>query len=427
MLITTFEQINHLFNSETPESQILDYKKDLYILSAIQKGGKVKKKKQQDTLELLKDVGALLNSTGGSIVLGIKDNKVGEPSNSIQDAGIQDIEYPVKYEEVVQSKIATGFTPVCQVDVRRVKNEANSNSSFLVINVPIQYSPLFARVRNENGEDDLKLFVRRGRNIGIMEPREIETRIQEFKNRSKQFVERIEELSSTSIRVGLNPLFYAYPTSPLIISALDYSNHLRGENSWEDASCNSYKVTRDELNQYPNPTLEGIEIKSGCDRLHLYESGLITWDTDQLESETIKFRGRDGRTFMNKYKLLDPQSLSERVKNFARFSLHTYHLVGYYGDFTLGIRLRGCENSYLCKRPSDYRSVLADLRRDEHLAHEMRNSSNGPRKCGNSVIPVKYVFSTLNFDGKNLNYFDSVIKKKIIDYIWRAYGFESSY
>lgn len=423
MLITNYQEIEELFTAEIAESGQLDYKKQLYQLTKEQCSDNGKRKK--DAAELLKDVCSFLNSGGGSIVLGVKDDaKSGAPLGTIEEAGVENTSFPAKYAEMLEKRIVTGMSPICQVDIRQIVNEKNSERSFLVINIPLQHSPLFSRVKNADGAEDYSIFIRRGRNTGNIEPREIEVLIDNFRHRRDRFKDKIEVLSSPTADNLAMPIFIAHPLTPLNFHALDYQDHLRGVDSWENPPGTSYRVTVNETNIFPLPTMEGIEIKEGHRRLQIQEDGLIYWAGNHLEHELIRFQEPNGQKMSSQFKLIEPDSLSSRIINFCRFSLQTYHKLHYWGEFEVHIKLLGMRQTMLCISSREFVSTVAELKSDDgYLSTETINTYRGPRECGESSIEISVKLSTLSYGPSNLEKLDTFVREKILNYIWRAYGF----
>lgn len=422
MLITTFDQIKQLFESETPESQYLDYKSQLYCLTTTQPGSEAKRNK--DKQEVLKDVGGFLNSNTGVILLGVAENAgTGAPQTTIENAGIPDADFPEKYDEILGAQITRGFSPICQIDIRKIPNQARSGHSFLVINILSQHSPLFSVINDQSGNIAHALFIRRGRNIGRMEPREIENRISTFSKINALFPDRVAAMVEKYKAQRLKPILMSYPLIPLNIPALDYKEHLRGENTWESGHS---KVTYNELNAFAQPTLEGIEILHDKQRLHLYEDGFITWEREILHHTEISFVDHADAPILSNRFLIDQDRLTARILNFARFALHTYHKLGYLGEFVISLRLFQCEGSYLCMSPSDYRSTFAEASQyNGYLDLADENNYYGPKVSKSTNVAIDIRLSTAQYGPDKLSELDVTVKKQILDYIWRAYGFDS--
>lgn len=422
MLITNFKQIKQLFDIEEKESQYIDYKRDLYVIQKDQTGAD--KKKNLDKYELLKDVGAFLNADGGSIVLGIKDDATtGAPRGKIEEAGILCDSMPNKYEENIERLICSGILPISRVDIRIIANELEKSKFFLVINVPVQYFPLFS----VNRGSEYIFYVRRGRNIGWMEPREIEDRILNFSKKTQFFSDKVLELSSDYHSESLSPVFSSYPLTPLCIQALDYKDQLRGIDSWELDKSRSYRVTINETNFYPQAIFEGIELSLSGESLQLHDDGFIVWKSSNLNKEKIKIENEGGLKISISHKMIEPLVFRTKILNFVRFCTQMYHAIGYLGDYVVDVKLLGCKKLLLTSDNYNYNYLLTLAKsNDGYLKHEMLNDEKGPKKTEKKEISVQIRLSTLKYTQENLSELDQVIKKQVLDRFWRAYGFDES-
>lgn len=433
MFISSFDQIEQLFTNQEPEGQFIEYKKEEYKVIKIQSSGN-SLLAQKHKHEFLKDICAFLNSSEGTIIIGVEeDATTGAPLGNINSAGIQKSSLPPKYTETLESMILTGITPPVSLKIAQIENSKNNGHCFIVVNINLQSSPIFAVLKNESGNDVNELFIRRGRNVGAMNPEEIKIRMENY-NKLKIKLDEIKDKYTKKLyeHYGKTPmlLLVAHPLSNNfsydVLHSEEIENLLRGNNTWEDGH---FKVSMHELNLFAQPTYEGrkIELSGMC--LEVWEDGTIIFYSYLRRDNEIKigrFMEEDGSKVQNEWYVINPSPIGEWIKNFYRLSLQFYKLTNFFGDVIFSSHLLGLDaKSFAYADVDNYQRHPSFSGNDsDYIPVANKDSHYGPKYSDRNEIVIENKVNPFDYDETNLEELDKLTKTSVLDYLWRAFHFE---
>ncbi len=436
MIINNFSQIENLFINQTPEGQSLDYKAELYKIqrSQIPSGSKIKSRDEQ--VEFLKDVCAFLNSEGGTIILGIRENKEGAPRGEIKSEGLPLTDFPARYDELLGQLSLTHITPIPFIKIELIKNGHNPSLYFIVINVSLQNYPLFTVIKDKNASDVNNLFVRRGRNIGFLSVKEIEERINNFSKFSNitEIVNSIKK-KNTNWQSQFKPVLIIVSKPVSVDMHIDVLHQewteklLRYKNDWE---IGDFTVSLEAIDLFPTPTFYGIKIEVPDLSLEICEDGSVIFIMELKEDRHLKksyFLDKMGIFTTKEWFILHPQPVKEIVFNYFRKILEFYNKIGFIGQTNIEINLLNLQknNIYAFRTIGGVSTVKGMTQADgKYVFSESEfNSYYGPHESELNNIEIELKIDSYNYKKDTLNECDEMVKHAVLDYIWRAFNFES--
>jgi hypothetical protein len=434
MIISHISQIENLFINQISESQFIDYKREIYKIHKSQNTNN--DDIQLNKYELLKDICSFLNSDGGVILIGIAENeKTGLPSGEFQKSGIILSTLPDKYTENLEQLILTGISPAPAIKIETHQNNLNPSNGFIAINIPGQNYPLFSLLRDGKGNETTEIIVRRGRHKNKMNLEEIKRRLQQFEERKAIYKAMMEE-KSKEFMDGYGDKFpmllmFAYPSStPLnqnFVGNEALMEFLRGKDSWERKG---YKISINELNTFPQPTFEGLSISVPSHHFEIWENGLvISCINFQSDFEISRKRLTDDNWNLTNTTIytLDPAAVEGYISNFFRQSLKFYNQINFIGEIQFSISLLNLHSSqtFAYRQKEGHINPSAVAKQGELIKKSSLNDFYGPRKSQGNIVKITREVQSYDYNEKELDKLDTFVKSSVLDYIWRAYKYDS--
>lgn len=433
MSLENFQQIEQLFNSQIPEGQTIDYKREVYKIDRTQFTPTEANHTTEQRVEFLKDVCSLLNSGGGSLILGIAELRDGTPSGTIRRAGISRSSLPNNYTETLEQIIITGISPIPTVRIMQIANSKNRSRVFIVINIPSQSHPIFAVQKDRDGYEFNALFTRRGRNIGKMNTNEIRERISSFSSNESHYNNNITRINDKTInkqpeRDSL--LLISTPVSDSfkykVLNNEGIENILRrSEETWEG---HSFHIGLNELNLFPQPTMDGIKIEQPNHLIEIWEDGTIFCYIVLIPEHELKeghFNDSEKPELSKQWYALNPHAIEGYIKNFSRFCDQYYHYTNFGGEVIIrsSLYLRSIIYAYRNKDNYDLQPQF-NPQTNYLMDIDSFNSHYGPKEMTDKALLVIQRFDTFDFPFEKLQGLDDLTKQELLDYLWRGFGFE---
>lgn len=205
MKLKTIEDLQSLIDNEIEESTELEFKSSFAI-------GNMKWKE-----ELAKDVSAMANANGGTIIYGIRQKEGG------QGHAIPSELLPIPYTEMSKDKLSQLLSSSIQPVIDNVEITVipkDENGGFFIVKIPQ------SNTAHQNRLTHL-YYKRRNATIEVMEDYEI----RDVMNRSKHpFVELEFELQKTTIHITEKPLMqhsFGVPVKNKHYTKIEYKLHFR--------------------------------------------------------------------------------------------------------------------------------------------------------------------------------------------------------
>ncbi len=442
MFIRQFSEIKQLFDLRETESGVLDYKMTHYSFSGkINQSGKMVVTPQEQKHELLKDVCSMLNDRGGTLLLGVAEDDHGAPLGQISDAGILNSAIPKKYGETLEQFILTGIEPPARVSIAEIKNDLSPEKSFISINIPQQAHPVFCVIKDKSGNEKNEIYIRRGRNIGCMTIEEIKAKVlgkdKFIDDTTRKFDELIKVFSKSNSQ-DLMLVLYAFPSSPNFDFDVTHSEQveqlLRGSIGNQ---TKYFRVAMDTLNLFPYPTFEGMRISIPGKGLEVWEKGNVVFQTNLTRlAYTRKFihESKDNGIISGRHEVINPYVIQGNIINFFRFIVDFYEHTQYYGDILINVALCPTDGTYVYRNVdgwgAHYQNHDFQASRDSgykglKVEYDAVGSYYGPRITEKDEIIISTRLTLPTFSSANLDELDSFVKEKVLNYLWRAYTFDS--
>lgn len=164
MKFSTIEDLQSLIDNEIEESTVLEYKRSFRF-------DKENKENQKWRMELAKDVSAMANAIGGTIIYGIDENEISKDHKVASEL------VPIPYKEMSKERLSqilsSNIQPIIDnIEIRIIHNDANSG--FFIVQIPQSNTAHQNRI-------DHRYYKRRNATVESMEDYEI----RDVMNRSK--------------------------------------------------------------------------------------------------------------------------------------------------------------------------------------------------------------------------------------------------
>lgn len=186
MKFDTIENLQSLIDNEIEESTVLEYKRSFRF-------DKENKENQKWRMELAKDVSAMANAIGGTIIYGIDENEISKDHKVA--SGLVPISYAEMSKERLSQLLSSNIQPIIDnIEIKIIPND--TNSGFFIVQIPQSNTAHQNRI-------DHRYYKRRNATVESMEDYEI----RDVMNRTKHPVIGLEfELHKTILNVTDKPL-----------------------------------------------------------------------------------------------------------------------------------------------------------------------------------------------------------------------------
>lgn len=439
MTITNYLDVKKLFDLTEPEGTSLDYKSLEYKFIRTSTIPETVRRKQRH--ELLKDVCGFLNSSGGVILIGVKEDHRGFPKGNIESGGIKKSELPQKYVEEIEHIVLTGINPPARISVTLIENESDADKAYIAINIPQQPHPLYSVIKNESGEERNELFVRRGRITGYLSVQEISRKITEYEQLNTEYLKPFNEIKNifkNSTDQSVRMVLYAFP----ITTSFDYDVNkdeyidglLRGENA-NSLGGSSAQVTINYANNFPYPIFEGKRISDLGKSLEVWEKGQVISQVNLKKSHFGEdfFLKNDGSVLDGRFFILSPRQLAQSIINYYRFIISFYERANYFGEISTLVCLLPSDGLYAYKNYNSYIAHVSASDRQRAVNPQVGGlildydpqPYYGPRGTEKEEILIDRKINVPTFSSSNLTELDNFVTEKVLKYVWRAFTYES--
>lgn len=255
----TIADIEKLIQDEVTENKYLEYKLKIHL-------------KGEGKIQFLSEVCAFANSSGGDIIIGIKENSITGAAQSIEGIFIKDID---QYKLQLQNIITTNIQPCVELEMKEIK--VSPSCYILIVRVKEgNNKPYMVTLRNGFYYRD----VAGKRPMTLYEIRNSFVSAHEIKRKMIAFIKRrIKEVSENRSPVG------DFKSNPKIIMHILPIESFKGEkfnifDLNEDAMFKKLKLlNHDYLEPYKRWLSDGFVLYGNSDKIQsyvkVYENGVI--------------------------------------------------------------------------------------------------------------------------------------------------------
>ncbi|MBD3203713.1 hypothetical protein GF327_05420 [Candidatus Woesearchaeota archaeon] len=366
------EDIDHLIKIGYEEGLRIEYKKEMYVID-----------NKKDKIEMLKDISAMANASGGYLIIGIKekDKEPGVPEKwkEIPDAN--------KYIDSIKQSCLANIEPHIELNIRPLIME--TDKKIILIHIPRSFKkPHMVTLRQLKSEHVNKFWIRHNdRNIEMtvdeirdacLSVNNIWKDIKEFINERKQEI-KDEIKSEPHLIIGSSPIFIKEDI--VDIKDKKICNYLANPPM---ISRGDYYIFRNDIS--PSPSLYGLKInKRKVGAIELFRNGyyelIVKWEM------ILSFQS----------KRIADDILVAYVKNYFRVMINLMKLLGIEQTIISYLSLYNISGSKLV---------------NQNTSNLYRSEKSWP-KNDLEIDPIQ-IFSLKNPD-KTAKYF--------IERIWNAFGF----
>lgn len=383
----TSEEILQLITYQHPESQNLEYKKTLYQFVSTM--GATQPKKEKDKNELLKDVVAMANGGGGTIILGISELDDGIPNTRDNEIGLSQ-NIPPKYIQNVEQLIGAKVYPNLTVSVERISASLNSvDKVFIVISIP---APIHALYCVQINSDSYTYYQRFGRQTKQMGPTEITLKLSQYSAASLAVTsEKHDFLRQFQLQQSSTPTLAIIAQLPTSINQDVLANsslkdeYMRGENLTQE---DHWPVVDCEINHFAYPTLLGVATSAPNKTMEVRRSGTILFHRYFRHGEGLaRINLSEGsQKISGDFWLIDNHFLISTLINYFLFVKKIYTHWNIVGDTIFTVALINTQHSFL----QSFNEQLFYYPQPTLLVDNSSITEYSPHKCQTNELIIEW-------------------------------------
>ena len=405
----TSENNRQLITYKYPESQNLEYKKTLYQFVSTMDAPQPKKEK--DKYELLKDVVAMANGGGGTIILGISEDNDGIPDTRDNEIGLKQ-NIPPKYLENIEQLIGAKVFPKLTVTVKKISVSLNTAEKlFIVISISAPIHPLYCV---QNTSDSFTYYQRFGRQIKQMSPTEITFKLSQHSSATHALTsEKHDFFRQFQLQKSSTPTLTIIAQLPILINqdvladSLLKNEYMRGQNLIQE---NHWHVVDDEINHFAYPTLLGVATSTPNKTMEVRRSGTILFHRNFRHGEGLaRIQLKDGsQIIIGDFWLIDNHFLVSTVMNYFLFIKQIYTHWNVVTDVIFSVALINAQNSFL----ESHNKQLFSREETVREIDIMNTNEYSPKRCQDKELLIDWQ--------SNINALVSLSDEELREYIFNT-------
>lgn len=342
----TSEEILQLITYQHPESQNLEYKKTLYQFVSTM--GANQSKKEKDKNELLKDVVAMANGGGGTIILGIQEDESGLPA--IVQVGIQE-QIPNKYIENIEQLVAAKVLPRLTIVAEKLDILLDTQPiAVVVINISASNYPLHCV---QHDADTFMYYQRFGRNIKQMSPTDISLKLSQHSlttrgvvSEKNEFLQQFRDQQSSTPTLAIITQLSIPINQDVLSDTILRDSYMRGGSIAQETS---WPVVDSEINHFAHPTINGISTSLPNKTIEVRRSGTVAFHRYLRHGAGLaKVNISDGsQQISGDYWLISNSFLISTILNYFLFLQTVLTHWSIIGDLLITVALINTRQSFL--------------------------------------------------------------------------------